>query len=76
MDFLLHSHPIIPPAVPLARGEGGDVHSWTLGPVLEVVVTDEGRPFSGRAHNVEEPEQVHRRPHAHIHLTEVDEDHY
>jgi hypothetical protein len=37
MDFCLYNHPVIPPAVPLARAESGDVHSWTLGHVLEVV---------------------------------------
>jgi hypothetical protein len=39
MGVSLHNHPIIPLAVPLAGGEGGDIHSWTLAPVLEVVGT-------------------------------------
>jgi hypothetical protein len=45
MDFFLHNHPIIPPVVPLARDESGDVHSWTLGPMLEVVAADGGCSF-------------------------------
>jgi hypothetical protein len=45
VDFYLHNHLIIPPAVPLVRGEGGDVHIWTLGPVLKVVAADGGRLF-------------------------------
>jgi hypothetical protein len=76
MDLCLHNHPIIPPAVPLAGAESGDVHSQTLGPVLEVVAAKGGRYFPGRAQYVEEPEQAHRRPHAHVHLTEVNEDHH
>jgi hypothetical protein len=74
MDFCLHNHPITPPVVPLTRGEGSDVHIWTLGPVLEVVTTDGGHPLSRRAQHVEEPKQEHRWPHAHVHLIEVDED--
>jgi hypothetical protein len=45
MDFCLHNHPIIPLAVSLAGGEGSDVHSCTLGPVLEVVAIDGGCPL-------------------------------
>jgi hypothetical protein len=74
MDFCLHNHPINPPAVPLTDGEGDDVHSCTLGPALEVVATNGGCPISRRAQHMEEPEQMHRRSHAHKHLTEVDED--
>jgi hypothetical protein len=40
MDFCLHNRPIIPPVVPLDGGEGGNVHSRTLGPVLEVVAAN------------------------------------
>jgi hypothetical protein len=74
MDFCLHNHPIISPAVPLVGAESGDVHSYTLGPVLEVVATEREHSFPERMHHVEEPEQAHRRPHAHVHLTEVNED--
>jgi hypothetical protein len=49
MDFCLHNHPIFPPAVALAEGEGGDVHICTLGPVLEVVAANGGCPLSERA---------------------------
>jgi hypothetical protein len=55
-DFCLHNHPIIPLAVPLAGGEGVDVHIWSLGPMLEVVAADGGRPLFERAHHMEEPE--------------------
>jgi hypothetical protein len=60
--------------VPLARAKGGDVHRWTLGLVLEVIAAERDRFSPGRAQHVEAPEQMHRRPHAHIHLTEVHED--
>jgi hypothetical protein len=60
MDFFLHNHPIIPPGIPHVGGEGGDVHSWTLGPVQEVVAADGGRPLSGRSQHVEDLELVHR----------------
>jgi hypothetical protein len=35
--------------VPLVGGEGGDVHGWTLGPVLEVVATEWGHANLKRA---------------------------
>jgi hypothetical protein len=76
MDFSLQNHTMIPPAIPLAGGEGDDVHSYTLGPMLEVVAANGGCPLSGRAHQMEEPEQAHQWPHAEIYLTEVDEDHH
>jgi hypothetical protein len=40
MDFYLHNHPIIPPVVSLDGSEHDDVHSCTLGHVLEEVATD------------------------------------
>jgi hypothetical protein len=42
MSICLHDHPVLPPAVPLARAEGGDVHRWTLGLMLEVVAAQGG----------------------------------
>jgi hypothetical protein len=44
--------------------------------VLDVLATKEGwAPFLG-AQQVEEAEQAYRQPQAHIHLTEVNEDHH
>jgi hypothetical protein len=74
MDFCLHDHPILPPTVPLVEAEGGDVHSWTLGPVLEVVATERGRTPLRKVQHMEELKRMHRRPHTHVHLIEVDED--
>jgi hypothetical protein len=42
--------------------------------VLEVIATEEGCALPRRVQLVEATEQVHQRPHKHIHITKVDED--
>jgi hypothetical protein len=77
VDVCLHDRAVLPPVVPLARAEGDDVHRWTLGLVLEVVAIEGGGWVPPRrVWHVEAPEQAHQRPHTHVHLIEVHEDHH
>jgi hypothetical protein len=69
-----HQHPILPPTLPLAGAEGGDVFGRTLGPMLEVGATEARRLLVHWAQHVEALEQTHRRLHPHEHHREVDED--
>jgi hypothetical protein len=43
----LHDQPVLPPVVPIAGGEGRDVHGWTVGSELEVVGIELGRAPPG-----------------------------
>jgi hypothetical protein len=74
MDLPLHHHPVLPPTVPLARGDGGNVLCRALDPVLDVVAIDAPCMTTDRAQHVIEPKEAHRWPHTYIHLTEMHED--
>jgi hypothetical protein len=72
----LHQCLVISPALPLAWGDMRDVPREALRPALEVVAIDEWRVLTRSVHYDEAPEQLHRWPHPHKHLAEVDEDCY
>jgi hypothetical protein len=50
VDVRLHQCPVIPPALPLARGNRRDITSMVLCPALEVVAADEWRVLAHSLH--------------------------
>jgi hypothetical protein len=74
MSVYLHQDPILPPTLPPAEAEGGDVLGRTLRPVLEVVAAEARWLLVHWVQQVEPPEQTHRRSHPHEHRTKVGED--
>jgi hypothetical protein len=74
MGVRLHQRPVFCPALPPARGNGCDVTGMALRSALEIVSIDEWWVLAHSLQYEEAPEQPHRRPLPHEHLTEVDED--
>jgi hypothetical protein len=76
VDLSLHHHLVLPLAVPLARGDRGDVWCRALDPVLEVVTTDRPRVKTSGVQHMVEPKEAHICLHAYVHLIEMHEDHH